>query len=294
MVPRESPGSYYGLPIVKRPVWTWEVPLYLFTGGVAGALGAASVLGRWNHQHDLGRRARRMALAGALVSPALLISDLGRPTRFLNMLRVFRPTSPMSLGSWTLAGFGGALGMAEATELSGMPGWVTGTLEGAAGILGPILSNYTAVLLGDTANPTWRAGRNHLPFVFSGSSMAGAGGALCLTGPQEQSGAPRRMVAGGTALEQVAMLALERAAGELAEPLRSGAAGRLSRAHRATSLAGAALVTLLGGRSRWACRVGGAMTLGSSVLLRQAVYRAGFQAAADPGYLVRSQERDTG
>lgn len=288
LVPRERPRSYYGLPIVRRPAWTWEVPLYFFTGGTAGALSAVSILARWNGQHRMGRTARRLALAGALVSPALLISDLGRPARFLNMLRVLRPTSPMSLGSWTLAGFGGALGMAEAAELAGLPVVVTGTLEGAAGILGPILANYTAVLLGDTANPIWRGGRHLLPFVFSGSSLAAAGGALCLAGPEEGRSASRRMVVAGTALEQAAFLGMESQLGPIAEPYRTGPGGRLARAHRMASWAGALLV-LAGGRSRLLLRLGGVLALGSSALLRQAVYRAGFQAADDPGYLVESQ-----
>lgn len=288
MVPRERPRSYYGLPIVKRPSWTWEVPLYFFTGGTAGALAAVSILGRWTGEKRMGRRARRIALAGAMVSPALLISDLGRPSRFLNMLRVLRPTSPMSLGSWTLAGFGGALGMAEASELAGMPTVITGTLEGAAGILGPILANYTAVLLGDTANPTWRGGRHLLPFIFSGSSMAAASGALCLTARTDEGRAPGRMVVAGTLLEQAAFLAMESQMGELAEPYRQGDSGNLARAHRTASWLGAGLV-LVGRRSRWAQRLGGAVTLGSSALLRQAIYRAGFQAAENPEYLVKSQ-----
>ncbi len=288
LVPRERPRSYYGLPIVRRPAWTWEVPLYFFTGGTAGALAAASILARWSGQHRMGRTARRMALAGALVSPALLISDLGRPARFLNMLRVVRPTSPMSLGSWTLAGFGSALGMAEAADLAGLPVAVIGTMEGAAGILGPILANYTAVLLGDTANPIWRGGRHLLPFVFSGSSLAAAGGALCLAGPEEGRPVSRRMVVVGTALEQAAFLAMESQLGPLAEPYRSGRGGSLARAHRLASWTSAVLV-LAGRRNPFLLRLGGAIALGSSALLRQAVYRAGFQAADDPSYLVESQ-----
>ena len=191
MVPRDRPRSYYGLPIVKRPAWSWEVPWYLFFGGTAGALAAASVAARWTGARRLGIRARRLALLGAMVSPALLISDLGRPSRFLNMLRVFRPTSPMSLGSWTLAGFGTSLGLAEAADTIGLPATVVGTLEGASGVLGPILTNYTAVLLGDTANPIWRGGRATLPFVFSASSMAAAGAALCVCSSTQEAGVPR-------------------------------------------------------------------------------------------------------
>ncbi len=297
MVPSGKPRSYYGLPIVKRPAWTWEVPWYLFTGGTAGGLAAVSILARWTGEAKLGRRARRLALAGAVISPVLLISDLGRPERFLNMLRVFRPTSPMSLGSWTLAGFGSSLGTAEMADIVGLPNVVVGTLEGTAGILGPILANYTAVLLGDTANPIWRGGRSILPFVFSGSSMAAAGASLCVAGPTDEGVAARRMVVLGTIIEQASFLLMEQRLGPLAEPYHDGAAGRLVKLHRASSLAGATLISTLGGRSRKAAILGGALTLAGSAALRQCVYRAGFQSAADPRYLVDSQRgaaTDTG
>jgi formate-dependent nitrite reductase membrane component NrfD len=289
MVPRERPRSYYGLPIVKRPAWGWEVPWYLFFGGTAGALAAVSVGARWTGARRLGIRARRLALAGAMVSPALLISDLGRPSRFLNMLRVFRPTSPMSMGSWTLAGFGTALGMAEAADTLGLPAPLAGTLEGAAGILGPILANYTAVLLGDTAIPIWRGGRATLPFVFSGSSLSAAGAALCVCSPTEEAGVARRMVAAGTVLDQAAFMLMERQLGELAQPYSEGEAGALLKLHRGTAVAGAAILMTLGRRSRAASVLGGLLSLAASVALRQCVFRAGFQSAQDPKYTVDSQ-----
>lgn len=289
MVPAANPRSYYGLPIVKRPAWTQEVPWYFFVGGTSGALAATSMVARWSANAGLERRARRLALAGALVSPALLISDLGRPSRFLNMLRVFRPTSPMSLGSWTLAGFGSALGAAEAAELVGLPAAMVGTAEVAAGILGPILSTYTAVLLGDTANPIWRGARHLLPFVVSGSSMASAGGALCVAGPEGDLRSARLMVVAGTAVEQISFFAMERQLGALAEPYAEGRAGTLNKIQRASSLLGAALIAALGRRSRLGAAVGGVLTLVGSAALRQCIYQAGFQSAEDPAYLVRSQ-----
>lgn len=291
MVPRERPRSYYGLPIVKRPAWSWEVPWYLFAGGTAGALAAVSVGARRVGARRMEVRARRLALAGAMVSPALLISDLGKPSRFLNMLRVFRPTSPMSLGSWTLAGFGTALGMAEAAETLGLPTPLVGTLEGVAGVLGPILANYTAVLLGDTANPIWRGGRATLPFLFSGSSLAAAGAALCVFSPTSEAAAARRMVAAGTVLDQASFLVMEMQLGELAEPYSDGEAGSLLKLHRATSMGGAAVLLALGRRSRIASVIGGLLTLAGSATLRQCVFRAGFQSAQDPKYTVDSQRR---
>src|SRR5205823_2044949 len=101
--------SYYGRPIIKEPVWTPEIPIYFFTGGMAGASATlAFVAGELGHE-TLARRGWAVALGGAAVSPALLISDLGRPTRFLNMLRMFKVTSPMSVGSWILVGAGSTI-----------------------------------------------------------------------------------------------------------------------------------------------------------------------------------------
>ncbi|MGH7611384.1 MAG: NrfD/PsrC family molybdoenzyme membrane anchor subunit [Candidatus Dormibacteria bacterium] len=290
MVTPERPRSYYGLPIVKRPAWTWEVPWYLFTGGTAGALGAAAFAARQRGARRLGRRARRLALGGAVISPLLLISDLGQPSRFLNMLRVFRPTSPMSVGSWTLAGFGAAVGAAEAAELVGLPEPAAASLEAVASVLGPILASYTAVLLGDTANPIWRGGRAVLPFVFAGSSLAGAGGALCLTSPTEDTGPARAMVLAGTAMDQGAFWLMEQGLGELAQPYSLSQAGMMIKIHRASAVAGAVLVLTLGRRSRLGAALGGLCSLVGSAALRQAVFRAGFQAAEDPRYLVLSQE----
>src|SRR5204862_3440317 len=99
-------ASYYGRPILKEPVWTPEIPIYFFAGGMAGAAAAAAWLAEIRGNDDLARRAWLVALGGATASPALLISDLGRPARFLNMLRMFKVTSPMSVGSWILAGAG--------------------------------------------------------------------------------------------------------------------------------------------------------------------------------------------
>src|SRR5215212_6840213 len=94
--------SYYGRPIIKEPVWTWEIPWYFFTGGLAGGSAALGFTAGALGNERLARRAWANATAGVVVSPALLISDLGRPARFLNMLRMVKLTSPMSVGSWVL------------------------------------------------------------------------------------------------------------------------------------------------------------------------------------------------
>ena len=171
--------GYYDLPLLKPPVWTWEVPAYFFVGGAAGAaavLGAAAQLS--GADEELVRDARWIALIGAGLSGPLLISDLGRPERFLNMLRVFKPQSPMSVGVWTLTAFGGAA--AGAVILPGK------TLRGlsaiAAGATGLVMATYTGVLLGVTAIPLWKEHADFLPIHFGASALGSAVSLLELRG----------------------------------------------------------------------------------------------------------------
>ena len=117
-------------PVIKPPVWTHEIPFYFFAGGLAGASAGFALLSDLRGDEAAGAARLGAALAGAAVSPALLISDLGRPERFLNMLRVFKVTSPMSVGSWILSAFGAATAAGALHALGG------GRL-GAAGRSGP-------------------------------------------------------------------------------------------------------------------------------------------------------------
>jgi len=112
-------SSYYGRPVLKEPVWQPEIPWYFFTGGLAGASGVLSLVARLSGNETLARRSLYVGAAADLVSPALLVSDLGRPERFLNMFRVFKVTSPMSVGSWILGVSGGASTTAALLEATG-------------------------------------------------------------------------------------------------------------------------------------------------------------------------------
>jgi len=108
--------GYYGLPLIKHPTWIWTIPLYFFVGGAAGAAAVIAAVARWTRGRDarLARDARAIAVAGSVLSPALLVADLGRPGRFLHMLRVIKPQSPMSMGVWILVLFSGAVDGAAA------------------------------------------------------------------------------------------------------------------------------------------------------------------------------------
>ena len=110
--------GYYGIPMLKEPQWTWEIPLYFFVGGAAGSAAVIGTMAHWTGADLRLRATAATSLPAERCSPArLLISDLGRPERFLDMLRVFKPQSPMSMGAWTLAGFGTFSGAAAFAEL---------------------------------------------------------------------------------------------------------------------------------------------------------------------------------
>ncbi|MDQ4089128.1 MAG: polysulfide reductase NrfD, partial [Actinomycetota bacterium] len=111
--------SYYGRPVLKAPVWKPIIAWYFFTGGLAGASSALALAAQLAGNRRLRRSALLASAAGIAVSGPLLVVDLGRPARFLNMLRVAKPTSPMSVGSWILAAFGPLSVAAAASELTG-------------------------------------------------------------------------------------------------------------------------------------------------------------------------------
>ena len=170
--------SYYDLPLLKPPVWTWEVPAYFFVGGASGATAFLAFAARITAADaKLVRQAQWIAAIGAMVSTPLLISDLGRPERFLNMLRVFKRQSPMSVGAWLLAGFGTASGLTIVTR--GPLRDITSALSALTG-LG--MATYTGVLLGATATPAWAKNATILPALFGTSALASAGACLELAG----------------------------------------------------------------------------------------------------------------
>ena len=172
--------TYYDQPYLKPPVWTWEVPAYFFAGGVAGiAAMIAAVASFAGADPRLIRDARWVAAAGAIVSPLLLISDLGRPRRFLNMLRVFKLQSPMSIGAWTLALFAPAV-LAPIVVDALLPSGGTASdfivvlADIVALLTGLVLATYTGVLIGATAIPVWAAHASVLPLHFGASSLGAA------------------------------------------------------------------------------------------------------------------------
>lgn len=285
----EGGPSYYGLPVLKEPVWGWEIPAYFFTGGLAGAsavLGGAALLAGGRGTGPLLRRCRLVAAGGAAVSAALLIKDLGRPARFLAMMRVFRPSSPMNMGTWVLAGFGALSSAAALPVVLGRPrGAAADAAALGAAVLGLPLVGYTGVLLADTAVPVWQSTRNTLPvlFAFSGAVSAGALFDLWRTPGAGGEMAHRfGLVAKGA--EIALSRALHRESGavpRVERALRRGRGGALLSAARVL-LGASALLDLLPGRSRARRAASGTLALAGTLALRFGVVAAGRASARDP------------
>lgn len=281
--------SYYGKPILKEPAWKQpDVPLYLFLGGLAGASASIAAVARPTGHRRLARVGTLAAAGGSMASVTALIHDLGRPARFLHMLRVFKPTSPLSVGSWILAPFSALAGAAAASQVTGRLPRLGTLARVSAGVLGPAMCTYTAVLLTDTATPSWHDGYRELPVLFAGSALtSGAGVALLAVPPAEAAPARRLGVAGATA-ELVAASRLEHGLGVVSEPYRTGKAGTLLTASKALTVAGAAL-SVLGRRSRIVSALAGSAYLAAGLCTRFGVYAAGVESTKDPKYVVLPQ-----
>jgi len=282
-------SSYYGRPVLKEPVWQPEIPAYFFTGGLAGASSVLSLAARIGGNETLARRSLYLGALADLVSPALLISDLGRPERFLNMLRVFKVTSPMSVGSWILFVSGSATSTAALLEWAGRLKPVKYAAELVSSAVGAPLSVYTGTLVADTAIPVWHEARHELPFLFGASAAASAGAAAAIAVPVAEAAPARRLALGGALVENVIMLAMEKRLGFVGEPYREGEAGKYAKAAKACTLGGAALLATLGRKSRFAAAAGGGLVLAGEAALRWSVFKAGFQSARDPKYTVKPQ-----
>ena len=292
MVPEAEFTSYYGRPVIKSPTWKVpDVPLYLYLGGAAGVSATLAALADVTGRPALRRLGRLAALGGALVSVGALIHDLGRPQRFLNMLRVIKPTSPLSVGSWILSPFGALSGLAAASEITGIAPGIGRAAGFGAGLVGPAMTTYTAVLLADTAVPAWHAGYPDLPFVFAGSAMA-AGGGMGLLASGDVTPA-RRVAVAGAAVELTATALLERRVGYARTAYTEGRPGTLLRAARAVTVAGAVAAVagglLRGRRGRMLSIAAGALLNAGSAATRFGVFDAGLVSARDPAYTVVPQ-----
>jgi formate-dependent nitrite reductase membrane component NrfD len=282
--------TYYDRPVLKGTVWVWSVPAYFFTGGASGAaavLGAAAQVGGGPQLRGLVRRCRLVSFVGSLLGTALLIHDLGRRERFLNMLRVFRPTSPMSVGAWVLAGSAGANG--GSALLAGGRGRlrVLGDAAGvAAGGLGLPMTCYTAVLFSNTAVPLWQEVRRSLPPLFAASAMASGAAVLEMTGLEPTaSRVVRRFGTTGKVADLVFARAVENDSARVervGKALREGVAGTLWRGAKVMTALSLVLDFLPGRRQRRGRWLGGLLAMAGSLSMRFAIFHAGKASARDP------------
>ena len=301
MVPAAEFRSYYGRQILKTPAWEDKIAYYFFAGGLSGGSALLAAGADLTGRPALRRGARVGGLAALAAGTYFLIADLGRPERFHHMLRVAKPTSPMSMGTWMLAGYGPAIGLAAAAELvpkrwqGTVPGRLVRALARPAGLaaaaLAPGVASYGAVLLSQTAVPAWNAGHEEMPFIFTASSAASAGGLGMIVAPVSEAAPARRLATYGAVVELAASQRLERRVGVVGEVYSTGPAARYLQ--RASTLTAAGLLgsVLLGRRSRIAAAASGLALLAGGLFERLGLLHAGIQSTEDPKYVVEPQRQ---
>ena len=279
-------------PMMNKPVWTWEVPLYFWFGGIASGSSFVALACDLAGDHRSAATARKVALAALLPSPPLLVKDLGRPARFANMLRLFKPRSPMNMGAWCLTAFGAVGSAAVAADLLKQRR-VARALGGVNALLGGYLGSYTGVLLAVTAVPLWARSRMFLGpiFVLTATATGAAATRLTLVATGLPSGHRTRTALGtvetGAIIAELALSTInERRLGELGEPLERGRAGVLFRGAKAGVATGVALRALR--RHGVAVHhVASALYLLSGLAFRYAWVEAGKISAADDHAVAR-------
>ncbi|MEU3985545.1 NrfD/PsrC family molybdoenzyme membrane anchor subunit [Streptomyces sp. NPDC026672] len=290
MVDRAEFTSYYGRPVIKAPSWApRDIAGYFFLGGLAGAGSVLAAGAQLTGRRTTATALKVSSLTAVSLSAAALVHDLGRPERFAHMLRVVKPTSPMSMGSWLLSAYGPAAGAAALSAVTGRAPRSGAAATAVAAALGPALATYTAVLAADTAVPAWHGAHRELPYLFAASATAAASGMALVAGPRAENTPARCAAVLAAAGETLASRAAERAMGPVvAETWREGRGGRLLRAARVLTLAGAAGAALAG-RSRPAALAGGLALLAGSACTRFGIFAAGVASAEDPKYTVVPQ-----
>jgi hypothetical protein len=289
--------SYYGLPVLKAPVWTWQIPLYFFLGGISGVSACIGFVAQiFRSDPALVRVCLWLALIGAAICPMLLIADLGRPARFLNMLRVFKLQSAMSMGAWILVAFSNCAFLAVLCFELVLRGFANPLLVSllwlslaAAAVTGLLLASYTGVLIGATAIPVWSENRELLPAHFLTSGLGGSAAILELTGFLIPATQILGFVASG--IETLIEIFLEVRKRPVDAPLHHGRSGKTLRIAGLLEGPAALLLRVFFGSSHTG-RYGAAICfLLGSVLSRYAWIWAGRASAHDPHALFNVQRK---
>jgi formate-dependent nitrite reductase membrane component NrfD len=304
-LPAHAPATYYGRPLLKKPRWEWEVIAYLFLGGIMGGSGILVMVAddRPEREADLARSARYVSFVLACVCPAVLIKHLGRPERFLNMLRIVKFKSVMSMGVWGLIAFSAPATLSAAGQLARdgvLPKWIAaleprGLTKVLLGFIGAFIGGYTGVLLSATAIPLWGTGKRYIPALSVCSGFAGAcavnAAILALTGTDRTRHKLERLERIASTAEFVMLEMFRRQAGSAGDPMFAGERGHKLR--RFTQFAGilgpAALARLpFGGRTK--TLLASALTLCGGYVLRETFIEAGKASSEDPRAASRQPE----
>lgn len=300
-VPDAEFTSYYSRNVVKPAPWENDIAYYLFLGGTAAGSGLLGAGAHLTERRTLQRNARFTALGATGVGAYFLVADLGRPERFLNMMRVVKLTSPMSVGTWILAGFGTSAGGAAAVEVARLVlpedhlvrkigEFFDPVASFGSAFFAPPLAAYTAVLFSDTATPLWHQVYRELPFLFVASGLGAGCGAAMISTPTAETAPVRALAGTSAAFELVMDQLLERRLGEEGQPLHEGVAAKYHKAARVLTAAGG-IGAVLAGRNRVGAALSGAALLAGSLCTRMAIYKAGLESAKDPIYTIRPQRR---
>jgi len=305
-LPPHQSATYYESPLLKRPHWEWNVIVYLFLGGIMGGSSSLVLLA---DEHERGgrvlaRNGRYLGVTLALVCPAILVSHLGRPERFLNMLRIVKLKSPMSVGVWGLFAYGNLAALSALGQLADdgvVPDWIgrfvpKTLVDPVLAIFGSFIAGYTGVLISATAIPVWAKGKRHIPAlsVCSGVASACAVHAALLAIEGDFPETARKI----ERLELVASLAelaglehFRRHAGEIGKPMFEGPRGRKLRTFtQFGGILGATLLNLLPGHSRVRSVLASALTLTGGYVFRETLIEAGKDSADDPRAASRQPE----
>ena len=284
--------TYYDRSVIKKSVWSWTIPAYYYTGGVTGGsmvLGAAATLLNREGLPVLVRKSRWIGVIGATVS---------RPARFLHMLRVFRPTSPMSIGTWILVSFSSLAGLSALAEFAPGPlQWAGDAAALAAGVLGLALSGYTGVLIANTAVPVWQRPHRLLPGLFLASAATSAAALFDLVGVGEgEHGAVKFFGVAGAGAEFGLANLVEREVASVPEavrPLREGFSGFLWKSGKALCAASLVL-SLTPGSSRRVRRITGILGTVGTICIRFGIHYAGDRSAMNPRATFHQQRQGQG
>lgn len=299
MVPPAEFRSYYGRSVLKAPVWaSRDIAGYFFLGGVAGGSALLAAGADLTGRAGMRRVARLAAATTTGLSLAALIHDLGRPGRFVHMLRVVKVSSPMSIGTWILSGFAPLVAVAALDEARGvLPAGLrpliaaVGRPSGlAATLFAPAVTTYTGALIANTAVPVWHDAHRELPYLFGASAVAASGGLVAAWSPPAEASPARLAGIAGALTEQALARSLRRRLGLVAEPLSHGRAGRWLTAARWATRAGAAILAVSVARRNRALDVAGGLALAAgSMFARLGYFHAGVASATDPRYTVIPQ-----